>query len=249
MTWLFYADRLMEFPTALLGVALGVVLTSQLATAKATGDTARYSAMLDWGLRVVVLLSVPCAIGLLFFAKPLVAALFHYGALTDCDVLKITVALQGYGIGLLGLVAVKVLAPGYYAAQDIRTPVKIAIAVLVITQLLNLVFVPMLAHAGLALSIGLGALVNATWLLVGLVRRGSYRPQPGWRRFIVQVLSASVLLAAFLWWGNQYFDWIALRAHAMWRVGLLAAILIGAIVVYFGALWAVRLNLRQLLRR
>lgn len=249
VTWLFYADRLMEFPTALLGVALGVVLTSQLATAKATGDTARYSAMLDWGLRVVVLLSVPCAIGLLFFAKPLVAALFHYGALTDRDVLKITVALQGYGIGLLGLVAVKVLAPGYYAAQDIRTPVKIAIAVLVITQLLNLMFVPMLAHAGLALSIGLGALVNATWLLVGLVRRGSYRPQPGWRRFIVQVLSASVLLAAFLWWGNQYFDWIALRAHAMWRVGLLAAILIGAIVVYFGALWAVRLNLRQLLRR
>ncbi|QIL81166.1 murein biosynthesis integral membrane protein MurJ [Diaphorobacter sp. HDW4A] len=249
VTWLFYADRLMEFPTSLLGVALGVVLTSQLAIAKASGDSDRYSGMLDWGLRIVVLLSVPCAIGLLFFAKPLVATLFHYGALTDRDVQQVTVALQGYGIGLLGLVAVKVLAPGYYAAQDIRTPVKIAIAVLVITQLLNLLFVPQFAHAGLALSIGLGALVNAAWLLVGLLRRGSFKPVPGWRKFLLQVAAASVLLAVFLWWGNQHFDWIALRAHAMWRVGLLAALLIGSMVVYFGALWAVRMNLRQVLRR
>lgn len=249
VTWLFYADRLMEFPTALLGVALGVVLTAQLATARATGDQQKYSAMLDWGLRIVVLLSVPCAIGLLFFAEPLVATLFHHGKLTDGDVRQITIALQGYGVGLIGLVAVKVLAPGYYAAQNIRTPVKIAIAVLIVTQLLNVVLVPMLAHAGLALSIGLGALLNAAWLLIGLLRRGSYQPQPGWGRFLLQVLAASVLLTLFLWWGNQHFDWIALRAHALWRVGLLAALLIGAMVVYFGVLWAVRLNLRQILRR
>ena len=249
VTWLFYADRLMEFPTALFGVALGVVLTAQLATAKAGGDSERYSGMLDWGLRIVVLLTVPCAVGLLLFAKPLVATLFHHGALTDNDVRQITVALQGYGIGLLGLVAVKVLAPGYYAVQDIRTPVKIAIVVLIITQLLNLLFVPYLAHAGLALSIGLGALVNAGWLLMGLLRRGSYKPQPGWAKFGSQVVVASALMAVFLWWGNQYFDWIALRAHSMWRVGLLAAMLTGAIVVYFGALWVVRLNLRQVLRR
>ncbi len=249
VTWLFYADRLMEFPTALLGVALGVVLTAQLASAKASGDSERYSAMLDWGLRIVVLLSVPCAIGLVLFAKPLVATLFHYGALRDSDVGQITVALQGYGIGLLGLVAVKVLAPGYYASQDIRTPVKIAIIVLVVTQLLNVLFVPYFAHAGLALSIGLGALVNATWLLVGLLRRGSYKPQPGWGRFLLQVLAASVLLAGFLFWANQHFDWVALRSHAMWRVGLLASILIGAMVVYFGGLWAARMNLRQVLRK
>jgi putative peptidoglycan lipid II flippase len=176
VTWLFYADRLMEFPTALLGVALGVVLTPQLASAKAAGDGERYSNMLDWGLRLVVLLAVPCAVGLLTFATPLVATLFHRGALHDSDVGQIALALMGYGAGLLGLVAIKVLAPGYYASQDIRTPVKIAIVVLVITQLLNLVLVPWLKHTGLALSIGLAALVNATWLLIGLLRRGTYKP-------------------------------------------------------------------------
>ena len=249
VTWVWYADRLMEFPTALLGVALGVVLTPQLAAARASGDEARYSQMLDWGLRLVVLLALPCAAALLAFATPLIATLFHHGRFDAGDVQRVALALMGYGVGLLGLVAVKVLAPGYYASQDIRTPVKIAMVVLVVTQLLNVLFVPQFAHAGLALSIGLGALVNAGWLLIGLLRRGTFTPAPGWRKFIAQTLSASVLLAVFLWWGSQHFDWIALRASPMWRVGLLAAMLIGSMVVYFGALWAVRLNLRQVLRR
>ena len=176
VSWLTYADRLMEFPTALLGVALGVVLTPQLAAAKAADDAEKYSAMLDWGLRLVVMLAVPCAVALLTFAKPLVAVLYHYGAFTDNDVQQTTHALMGYGAGLLGLIAIKVLAPGFYASQDIRTPVKIAIVVLVLTQLLNLALVPVFQHAGLALAIGIGALVNATWLLVGLRRKGSYRP-------------------------------------------------------------------------
>jgi len=249
VTWLFYADRLMEFPTALLGVALGVVLTPQLAAAKAAGDAARYSAMLDWGLRIVVLLAVPCAVGLLTLAEPLVATLFHYGALHDGDVGQIARALAGYGVGLLGLVAIKVLAPGYYASQDIRTPVRIAIAVLALTQLLNALLVPWVQHVGLALSIGLAALVNALWLLLGLLRRGSYQPQPGWGRFALQVLAASVLLALWLLWAAQHFDWIALRAQAGWRITLLAGVLAGAALVYFGALWAAGLQLRQCLRR
>ncbi|GAB3363297.1 MULTISPECIES: murein biosynthesis integral membrane protein MurJ [Giesbergeria] len=249
VTWLFYADRLMEFPTALLGVALGVVLTPQLAAAKAAGDTQHYSAMLDWGLRIVVLLAVPCAIGLLAFAQPLVATLFHYGALKDSDVQQIALALTGYGAGLLGLVAIKVLAPGYYASQDIRTPVKIAVVVLLITQLLNLALVPLLAHTGLALSIGLGALVNALWLLIGLLRRGSYCPQPGWGRYSLQVGAASTLLAAFLLWASSHFDWIALRSHSLERAGLLALLLVGAVVLYFGCLRLAGLNLRQTLRR
>jgi len=158
VTWLFYADRLMEFPTALLGVALGVVLTPQLAAARAAGDAQRYSAMLDWGLRLVVLLAVPCAVALLTFATPLVATLFHHGALHDGDVGQIARALVGYGAGLLGLVAIKVLAPGYYASQDIRTPVRIAVVVLVITQLLNVALVPLLAQCGAGLVVsGLGA--------------------------------------------------------------------------------------------
>ena len=249
VTWLFYADRLMEFPTALLGVALGVVLTPQLAAAKAADDSERYSAMLDWGLRLVVLLSVPCAVGLLTFAEPLVATLFHRGALQDSDVGQIALALVGYGAGLVGLVAIKVLAPGYYASQDIRTPVKIAIVVLVITQLLNLVLVPFMAHTGLALSIGLAALVNAGWLLWGLLRRGVYRPKPGWGRLGLQVVAASSLLAVLLTWGSQHFDWIALRANGWQRVGLLAALMAASVLLYFGALWAAGLKLRALLRR
>ncbi|MFY3384393.1 murein biosynthesis integral membrane protein MurJ [Paracidovorax sp. MALMAid1276] len=249
VTWLFYADRLMEFPTALLGVALGVVLTPQLTAARAAGDADKYSAMLDWGLRIVVLLAVPSAVALLTFSTPLVATLFHHGKLADSDVGQIAVALSGYGAGLLGLVAIKVLAPGYYASQDVRTPVKIAIVVLVITQLLNAALVPFIAHAGLALSIGLGALVNALWLLVGLLRRGSYQPRPGWGRFALQVVAASALLAVLLLWGSQHFDWVGMRGRSLQRVGLLAGLMVAAAVVYFGALWAAGLKLRQVLRR
>jgi putative peptidoglycan lipid II flippase len=249
VTWLFYADRLMEFPTALLGVALGVVLTPQLTAAKAAGDSQKYSAMLDWGLRIVVLLAVPCAVALLTFSTPLVATLFHHGKLADSDVGQIAVALSGYGAGLLGLVAIKVLAPGYYASQDVRTPVKIAVVVLVITQLLNVALVPVLAHAGLALSIGLGALINALWLLGGLLRRGSYKPQPGWGKFALQVIAASALLAVLLLWGSQHFDWVEMKGHTLRRAGLLGALMVAAGVLYFGALWAAGLRLRQMLRR
>ncbi len=249
VTWLFYADRLMEFPTALLGVALGVVLTPQLASARAAGDAERYSAMLDWGLRMVVLLAVPCAVALLTFARPLVATLFHHGRLTDADVGQIAVALAGYGVGLLGLVAIKVLAPGYYASQDIRTPVKIAVVVLVVTQLLNVVLVPWLAHAGLALSIGLGALVNALWLLWGLLRRGAYQPAPGWALFALQVAAASCLMGVLLLWGTDHFAWEQMRAHSLQRAGLLALLVVASAAVYFAVLWAGGLRLRSLLRR
>ena len=249
VSWLSYADRLMEFPTAMLGVALGVVLMPQLAAAKATGDADRYAEMLDWGLRLVVLLAVPCAAALLVFAQPLVAVLYHYGAFTDRDVQQTTLSLTGYGVGLLGLVAIKVLAPGYYASQDIRTPVKIAVVVLVITQLFNLVFVPWLQHAGLALSIGLGATVNALWLLAGLLRRGSYRPQPGWRVFALRVLLATAVLTGLLWWATQQLQWVGLRTQPWLRIGYMLAVLLASAMLYFGALWAMGLRLKAFLKR
>lgn len=249
VTWLFYADRLMEFPTALLGVALGVVLTPQLASAKAANDTERYSSMLDWGLRLVVLLAVPCAVGLLTFAEPLVATLFHRGALQGHDVSQISIALVGYGVGLLGLVAIKVLAPGYFASQDMKTPVKIAVAVLVITQLLNVLLVPWMDHAGLALSIGIAALINALWLLIGLIRRGAYQPSKGWVKYMTQVLIASTLLAAFLLWGAQSWNWQALHSREWVRIGLMALMLTGSAAIYFGALRISGVQLRQMLRR
>ena len=249
VSWLTYADRLMEFPTAILGVALGVVLMPQLAAAKATGDTERYAAMLDWGLRLVLLLALPCAAALLVFSQPLVSVLYHYGAFTDRDVQQTTLALTGYGVGLLGLVAIKVLAPGYYASQDIRTPVRIAVVVLVLTQVLNVLLVPYLAHAGLALSIGLGALVNALWLLVGLLRRGSYKPQPGWWRFGLQVLLATALLTALLWFAANHLPWVAMRQEAWLRIGWMVAVLAGSALLYFGVLWATGLRLKAFLKR
>ncbi|MCM2341585.1 murein biosynthesis integral membrane protein MurJ [Rhodoferax sp.] len=249
VSWITYADRLMEFPTAMLGVAMGVVLMPQLAMARASGDTARYSAMLDWGLRLVVLLAVPCALALLVFPKPLVAVLYHYGAMTDFDVQQVTRALMGWGVGLIGIVAIKVLAPGYFANQDTRTPVKVAVVVLVLTQMLNVALVPVFAHAALTLSIGIGAMVNALWLLLGLLKRGSYRPEPGWGLFVLQVLAACVLLGLFLVWANSHFAWTALRAESLKRIGLLASILLASGLIYFSALWAAGMKLRQFLRR
>ena len=247
VTWVWYADRLMEFPTALLGVALGVVLTPQLAAARASGDEARYSQLLDWGLRLVVLLALPCAAALLVFGTPLIATLFHHGRFDGSDVQRVALALAGYGIGLLGLVAVKVLAPGYYASLDIRTPVKIAVVVLLLTQVLNAIFVPLLQHAALTLSIGLGALVNAAWLLAGLIRRGSYRPGAGWAVLGAQVLGATLLMSAFLLWGAHRFDWLAMAALP--RAALLTAWIVGAAAIYFAALLLSGVRLRQLLRR
>ena len=249
VSWLTYADRLMEFPTAMLGVALGVVLLPQLAAAQAAGDTQRYSGLLDWGLRLVVLLAVPCAVALLTFAQPLVAVLYHYGKFSAADVQQTSVALMGYGAGLLGLIAIKVLAPGFYARQDIRTPVKIAIGVLVLTQLLNVVLVPHLAHAGLALAIGVGAMVNALFLLVGLVRRGAYRPAPGWSRFALQVIAASALLAVYLMWLNAHIAWTGFEGRALMRVVTPGLVVLGAVVVYFVTLLLSGLHLRQFLRK
>ena len=249
VSWITYADRLMEFPTAMLGVAMGVVLMPQLAGARASGDAAKYSAMLDWGLRLVVLLAVPCSLALVVFPKPLVAVLYHYGAMTDFDVQQITYALMGWGVGLIGIVAIKVLAPGYYANQDTKTPVRVAIAVLVITQLLNLVLVPLFAHAALTLSIGIGAMINAVWLLVGLLKRGSYKPEPGWTVFVMQVIAACALLAVFLMWAGSAFDWTQLRSESLKRIGLLALVLIASAAIYFVALWAAGLKLRQFVRR
>jgi len=249
VTWVTNADRLMEFPTAMLGVALGVVLMPQLAGARAAKDDARYSSLLDWGLRLVVLLAAPCAVALLLFAKPLVAVLFHNGAYTGEDVGRTTVALMGYGVGLVGLVAVKVLAPGYYAKHDTRTPMLIAVCVLVLTQVLNFFLVPLLQHAALTLTIGIGALVNALWLLIGLVRRGSYTPEPGWGKFALQVLLGTVVLAALLAWGTHYFDWVGLRAQRLHRIGLLAALIAGAALLYFAVLTATGVRLRSFMRR
>ncbi len=249
VSWLTYADRLMEFPTAMLGVALGVVLLPHLSKAQASGDRAQFSNLLDWGLRLVLLLALPCAVALLVFASPLVSVLYHYGRFTDHDAQQTVLALMGYGVGLLGLVSIKILAPGFYASQDIRTPVKIAVGVLVLTQVFNALLVPYLAQAGLALSIGLASLVNAGLLLTGLRRTGRYQPVAGWWPFAGRVVLATALLGAGLWFAAQHIDWLGMRSHPWQRVGLMVACLVGAGVLYFGTLMATGMKLRAMLKR
>jgi putative peptidoglycan lipid II flippase len=138
---------------------------------------------------------------------------------------KTALALRGYGCGLLGLIGVKILAPGFYARQDLRTPVKIAVVVLVLTQAMNLAFVPLFGHAGLALSVGLGALVNALWLFVGLRRGGWFKPEPGWGRFALTIGIATLLMGGLLWAAQARIDWVGLAGHEWLRIGWLAACL------------------------
>lgn len=249
VSWLFYADRLMEFPTALLGVAVGSVLIPQLSAARARDDADTYSGLLDWGLRLTLLLALPCTVALIVFPEALVATLFERGRFDALAVGKTALALRGYGIGLLGLIGVKILAPGFYARQDMRTPVKIAVVVLLLTQALNLVFVPLFGHAGLALSVGLGAVVNATWLFIGLRRGGWYRPAPGWWRFGGVVTAASALMGGLLAFAQWRIDWLALAGREPLRIAWLSACIAGAAILYFGVLVASGMRPRDFSRR
>jgi len=248
VSWLSYADRLMEFPTALLGVALGTILLPSLSKANFEGNTEEYSSLLDWGLRLTFLLALPCAVGLATISEPLTATLFHYGKFNELSVEMTSRALVAYGVGLIGLILVKILAPGFYAQQNIKTPVKIAIGVLIATQLMNLVFVPWIAHAGLALSIGLGACLNAGFLYWGLKRRGIYTALPGWRPFFIRLAGALFLMAAVALWTAGQFDWVALRATPFMRVIALLIVMAACGISYFGALLAMGFRFRDFKR-
>ena len=237
VSWLYFADRLMEFPAGLIGAALGTVLLPSLSREHADRDVERYSALLDWGLRLTLLLCLPAALALALLAVPLISTLFMHDAFQPSDVLATSRALVAYSIGLTGMIAVKVLAPGFYAQQNIRTPVRIAIVSLVATQVMNLAFIGPLQHVGLALSIALAALLNAALLLAGLRQSGAYRPAPGWTGFLVRILGALLTMAALLillsppesWWLETPF---AERGERM-----LLLVVSGA-SVYFAALYA-----------
>jgi putative peptidoglycan lipid II flippase len=238
VTWLAFADRLMEFPTALLGVALGTVLLPSLSAAFAEQRVQDYSHLLDWGLRLVFLLALPAAVGLGMTAEGIVSVLFQGREFTAFDVRQTAVAVVGYSVGLLGLIAVKILAPGFYAQKDIRTPVKIAIVVLIATQLANVALVPVFAHAGLALSVGLGACANALALFIGLRKRKLYQPAAGWVSFVARLAIALVVLAGLLWWAQRPLDWPAMQDAPWQRVAWLAAVIGAGAAGYFTALFA-----------
>ena len=229
------SDRWMKFfwKMFLVWVALGSVLLPSLSAAFNQSNLVRYNSLLDRGLRLVILLAVPAAVGLGFLAEGLAAVLFQGKSFGASDVLMTAVAIEGYAVGLLGLISIKILAPAFYSRKDIKTPVKGAIASLIVVQACNLVTVPALGHAGLALSVGLGAVFNALVLFALLRRRGWYTPAKGWIVYAVRVLVGSAVMGAFLIWAQTGLDWAGMQALWSRRLVLVAGVILGAAVTYF----------------
>ena len=238
VTWLNYADRLMEFPTALLGVALATVMLPSLSAAFSEGDEKRYNALLDHGLRLVFLVGVPASAGLCLTADALSAFLFQGRSFSPEDVRMTASAVIGYSAGLIGLISIKIAAPAFYARKDIRTPVRAALASLVVVQLVNCAAVPLMGHAGLALSVGIGSCVNAGTLLLVLRRRRIFEPLAGWGSFALRVLFGTAVMSAALWAGQRGIDWTALgwavRAAGVLGMVAAAAALYFAVLMIFG---------------
>jgi putative peptidoglycan lipid II flippase len=248
VSWLYFADRLMEFPAGLLGAALGTILLPSLARCHADDRREDFSALLDWGLRLTLLLTLPAALALALLAVPLLATLFQHGAFTAQDVLQSRTALVAYSVGLSGLILVKILAPGFYARQDIRTPVRIALLTLAATQAMNLAFIGWLKHAGLALSIGLASCLNAILLWRGLRRAGAYQPQAGWYSFLARLALALLALAIVLRFAmGDEMVWLAMPFGE--RIFRLTATVAGGIVTYFSILALLGFRLRHFQRR
>jgi putative peptidoglycan lipid II flippase len=249
VSWLSFADRLMEFPTALLGVALGTVLLPSLTKANSERNQEEVSRLIDWGLRLVVILSVPAAVGLAVLSVPLTTVLFHYGQFDHQDLTMTAQAMVGYAMGLVGLIAIKVLAPGFYAQQEVKTPVKIAIFALVLTQLLNIAFVPMFAHAGLALATSLAACANAGLLYWGLRRKSIYAPKPGWPGLILKTVISALLMGLAIGMIALEFNWSGLSTSPLLRIFWLGVILLVAAIVYFSLLRILGIRWTRLLKK
>jgi putative peptidoglycan lipid II flippase len=248
VSWLYYADRMMEFPAGMLGAALGTILLPSLSRYHASDAPLEYSKLLDWGLRLTLLLAMPAAAALAVLAMPLIATLFHYGRFDALDAWMTRRALVAYSLGLVGMILVKILAPGFYARQNVVTPVKIGILTLATTQAMNLAFIFPLKHAGLALATGLGACLNATLLYRALRRQGVYLPQPGWLGFAIRVFVAVAAMAIALYLAMGRAQW---WLEAGWRAkvpALAGLVLLGA-GVYAASLLALGFRVRQFARR
>ena len=260
ISWLSYADRLMEFPNGLFGVALGTVLLPTLSKYHAESSYDEYSKLLDWGLRLIFVLVTPAAVALALLSVPLVTTLFHYGQFGEHDVWMTRQALVAYSIGLLGLILVKVLAPGFYARQNIATPVRIAVLTLIATQAMNALFILSLKqgglglatgigpHAGLALAIGLAACLNAGLLYHKLRQHGIYHPQPGWRAFVLKIAAALAIMGLALWLAMGSAAWWLAASGAARAAALAGLVLLGG-AAYFASLWLFGFRLGDFSRR
>jgi len=255
VSWLYYSDRLVEFPLGVFGIAMATVILPSLSQRHAEADPTRFSATLDWALRWVLLIGVPAALGLILLAEPLIAALYQYGAFAQQDVRMAALALMAYGLGLPAFILVKVLAPGFYARQNTRTPVRIGVIAMLANMAMNVVFVVPLAligweapHAGLALATALAAYVNAGLLYRGLRRESVLQPEAGWGGFALRITLALLAMAGWLYLFLEAPAWwlAATAGERALRLGLLIG---GAVAVYFVTLRLCGMRPAQLLAR
>jgi len=246
MTWLYAADRLVEFPLGVFSIALATVILPSLSAHHAKSSPEEFSATLSWAIRLVCLIVIPASVALFTLAGPLTVAIYYRGEFKPLDVEMTRVALMAFSFALLGWSLIKVLAPGYYARQDTKGPVKLAVRSLGLTMGLNIILMGTLAatgrlempgmHAMLALTNGIGALFNASWLYSGLVRSKVLLRDPQGAAMIRRIVIASAAMGAVLWWlGGDVPSW--LQADTLHRVVRLAALVAGGAATYFGCLW------------
>ncbi|MDH3977688.1 MAG: murein biosynthesis integral membrane protein MurJ [Gammaproteobacteria bacterium] len=248
ISWLYYSDRLMEFPLGVFGIALATVILPNLSRQHAAESTRAFSAMLDWAMRLTLVIALPATIGLFMLAGPLLTTIFFGGQFDEHDVSMAVPSLMAYSAGLAGFIFVKVLAPGFFARQDTKTPVRIGIIALVINMVLNIVIVvPWVQagwaapHAGLALATAGSAFINAGLLWLRLHKDQVWTPEPGWGRLVVQVGVACGVMAVIL---NQFVAPLSQWYEAdLWTRCLWLAMSVGGgCLVYVASLFAVGLR-------
>ena len=246
VSWLYYSDRLMEFPLGVFGIALATVILPSLARQYTRNSHEEFSQLLDWSLRWVFLIAVPASVALVVLSAPLLATFFHFGAFSANDVMMSANALIAFAVGLLGFILIKVLAPGFYARQDTKTPMRIGAMAMGVNIILSLLLVVPLKHVGLALSISLAAFLNAGMLFFLLRRRNIYQPSPGWWLFLARVFFASVVMGAVLYWGAGDVDnW--LQASGWQRAYRLSIWVVTGAAVYLLTVLVIGVRLAQLL--
>ncbi|MDD2758973.1 MAG: murein biosynthesis integral membrane protein MurJ [Methylomonas sp.] len=198
VSWLYYSDRLVEFPLGILGVAVSTVILPNLSKSHAANDLSTFSKSLDWGLKLVLITGLPATLGLVLLAQPILSTLFQYNEFGAEDVRMAGKSLAAFALGLLAFILIKILVPGFTARHDLKTPTRIGLYAIVCNVLLNLLLVWPMAHAGIALATTLAAYVNAVGLLIALLKQKIYQPGAHWRAFILRVVFACTLMSGFL---------------------------------------------------
>jgi len=203
ISWLYYSDRLLEFPLGVIGIAIATVILPNLSQKHAQSSDNAFSAMIDWALRLVLLVGIPAGLGLIILSEPLMISLFQHGSFTTDDAYKGSLSLIAYSLGLTFFMLIKILASGYYSKQDMKTPVRIGVLSLVTNIVLNLALYKPLGHVGLALATSIAAALNAILLYRGLRKNQSYRPEQGWGIWIGRILISCATMGAILWYLHQ----------------------------------------------